>query len=277
MLRALRMVGYFLLGLILIVAVASVLMNVIRTPSHTRNWKVQFLELPTAQRLDEDQVAIENVRDFVYGPDGEIKDARYRDETYRLSELDSLWYGISHFGRFGLAHTFLSFGFTDGRYLTFSFEARQEVGQNYNPVLGVFGAYEMILVVSEERDVIGLRTHVRGERVFLYEIELPHDKIVNLFLEMIHRVDEIYDSPEFYHTITDNCTTSILRYAQRLSTWQRYFSYKILLPGYSDQLAYDAGFLDRNRPFPEIRQEAFLDPARTELEDPDFSRKIRGL
>ena len=41
--------------------------------------------------------------------DGPWRVARYEDRTYDLSKLESLWYGISHFFDYGLAHTLTSF------------------------------------------------------------------------------------------------------------------------------------------------------------------------
>lgn len=276
MIRVLKVLGYGLLLILLAIAALSVFFNIVRTPSHVRNWKIEYQELPTATwNADGTTVTIDKVRDFDYGPGGSVQEVRYRKETYRPEDIDSLWYGISHFGPLGLAHSFLSFGFKDGRYLTISFEARQEVGQSYNPLLGLFGAYEMILVVSEERDVIGLRSHVRGERVFLYRILGTPQRRIAVFGEFMARLNEIYDSAEFYHTLVDNCLTSILKHAKQIPAWQRYVDYRILLPGYSDRMIYDRGFVDTSQPFAELQAAAFVDPTRTTLDDPAFSRKIR--
>jgi hypothetical protein len=159
----------YLVGALLLIAAGSTLAMILRVPSHDRDWRPGHARLPNVT-LAGDRVSIEGFRDFSYGPGGTPSETRYQEESYRLSEIESLWYGISHFGPFGLAHTFLSVGFADGRYLALSIEV-------YNPLLGLFGAYELIIVAGSERDVIGLRSHRRGERVYLYRIDVPKASI----------------------------------------------------------------------------------------------------
>ena len=134
-------------------------------PSHDRDWKTEFAVLPKVAFAG-DSMTIKNIRNFSYAADETVREASYYDGTYDLSTLTSIWYGISHFSGYGLAHTFLSFGFAGGKYLTISIEARQEVGESYHPLEGLLRRYEIMYVVADERDVIGLRTHVRGEKVY---------------------------------------------------------------------------------------------------------------
>jgi len=264
----------FVVVALLILAGGSVLAMTLRVPSHDRDWKPEHARLPHAT-LDGDKVTIEGLRDFSYGPDGAPSDLRYREATYRLSEIESLWYGVSHFGPFGLAHTFVSVGFADGQYLAISIEARQTVMQNYNPLLGLFGAYELIMVAGSERDIIGLRSHLRQERVYLYRIDVPKASIERLVRELIGRMIEIYAAPEFYHTVTDNCAVAIWRYSERLSAFQRYTNPKLLLPGYSDEVALDLGLIAGDGPIESLRQAARVDQGEAGLDDPEFSAKIR--
>jgi hypothetical protein len=242
---------------LLILAGGSVRAMTLRVPSHDRDWKTEHARLPNAT-LDGDMVTIEGLRDFSYGLDGTPSELRYRDATYRFSEIESLWYGISHFGPLGLAHTFVSFGFTDGRYLAISIEARQTVEQNYS-----------------ERDIIGLRSHLRQERVYLYRIDVPKASMERVLRELLGRMAEIYAAPEFYHTVTDNCAMAIWRYSERLSVFQRYTNPKLLLPGYSDEVALGLGLIAGEGPLESLRRAARVDPGEAELDDPDFSAKIR--
>jgi hypothetical protein len=261
-----------------VVAVAGALAVgwlLLKSPSHDRDWKTEYARLPAAE-FDGDRVTIRNVRNFSYRPDGGIRAATYGDRTYDLSGVKDLWYGISHFYDYGLAHTFLSFGFEDGSYLVISVEARQEIGESYHPFTGLLRNYELIFVVADERDVIGLRTHIRGERVYLYKIRNDRAKVKRLLTIMLDRVNEIHTRPEFYNTLTDNCTTSILRYAERLSWVDRYLDYRVLLPGYSDELAYEIRVLATDLSLTELRKLSRLDPTRTDIDDPGFSVKMRG-
>ncbi len=267
-----RFVLYFvLIGLgVLIVGVFA------RQPSHDRDWKTEFAVLPQAVFEDE-QLTIHDLRNFTYNPDLSVREARYEDRTYDLAKLESLWYGISHFFDYGLAHTFVSFGFQDGQYLTISVEARQAKGQSYSPLRGILRAYELIYLATDERDVIGVRTHMRGERVYLYDVKVETEKMRRLLFAMLGTMNEIYETPAFYDTLADNCTNNILQHAERLSFWDIYLDYRSLLPGYSDALIYEIGALDTSVPLEELRSESRIDPAVTAIDDPEFSRKIRGL
>ena len=247
----------------------------LKSPSHTRDWQDEHAVLPSA-RTDGALVTLENVRNFSYDQAGKPRQARYDDRRYDISTLTSLWYGISHFSGFGLAHTFLSFGFEDGRYLAISIEARLEAGETYRPLSGLLRSYELIYVAGEERDIIGLRSHVRSERVYLYRVRVGQEEIRQMFLNMMQRINEIGARPAFYNTLTDNCTTSILRYAEGLSFFDRWLNYKVLLPGHSDELAYELGFVSKDLPFAALRARARIDPKATTIDEPDFSSKIRA-
>jgi len=265
-----------ILAVLGVAAVALLILVVqLRTPSQEGDWQTALAVLPWAE-IEGDRLTIHDLRNFTYGDDGAVKEARYEDRSYDLSSLDSLWYGLSHFGPFGLAHSFLSFGFADGQYLALSVEARLETQQSYNPLLGLMRAYELIYVAADERDVIGLRSHVRGEEVLLYEIEVPPERTKGLLLIMLATMNELHDRPRFYNTLLDNCTTNILQHAERLSRWDLLTDYRVLLPGYSDGLAYELGAIAGDLPLAQARERARIDPEGVDLADPSFSQAIRG-
>ena len=97
------------------------------------------------------------------------------------------------------------------------------------------------------------------------------------FVAMLGIMNENYEKPRFYNTLTDNCTTDILRHAERLSVLDLYLDYRALLPGYSDSLAYELGLIENGLPLAEVRARARIDPAVTTIDDPEFSQKVRGL
>lgn len=271
-----RRLGRFTLVFILIGLGVLIGAAFARQPSHDRDWKSEYAVLPQAF-FEGEQLTVHNLRNFTYNPDGSVLEARYEDRSYDLSKLESLWYGISHFFDYGLAHTFVSFGFRDGQYLTISVEARQAKGQSYHPLRGLLHEYELIYLAADERDIIGVRTHVRGEGVNLYEVKVGTEKMRRLLMAMLETMNEIYQTPTFYNTLVDNCTTNILQHAEKLSVWDIYLDYRGLLPGYSDSLIYEIGALDTNVSLEELRQRSLINSAITAIDDPDFSHKIRAL
>lgn len=272
---AMKRLGWLLLVLVVIGLGGLIGVVFTREPSHDRDWKAEHAVLPQAH-FEGERLTVQKLRNFTYNADGSVREARYEDRTYDLSKLESLWYGISHFFGYGLAHTFVSFGFEDGRYLTVSVEARQSKDQSYHPLRGLLREYELIYLAADERDVIGVRTHVRRERVYLYQVEVGTEKIRWLLSAMLGTMNALYRAPAFYNTLADNCTTNILQYAERLSFWDIYLDYRGLLPGYSDSLIYEIGRLDTTVPLEELRRRSRVDPAAAPIDDPDFSQKIRG-
>ena len=249
------------------------LVLLLRTSSHDRDWMPGHERLP-AVVFDGDVAVVRNVRDFRYDASGAVVEPRYEDRTYDLSRLDSVWYGISQISSFkGIAHTFLSFGFSDGSYLAVSIEARREVGEGYGPIRGLFRNYEVIHVLGDERDVIGLRSHIQRLPVRLYPIRIAQEEGAWLLRSLLLEADEINRTPRFYNTLIDNCTTGIAKYATPMPAWRRLLDYRIVLPGYSDRLVRDLDLLE-----PAIAESGMpmmLDPMRGSIESDRFSQDIR--
>jgi hypothetical protein len=99
---------------------------------------------------------------------------RWETRTYDLSQLRGVDTYIVYWGSPWIAHTMLSFEFGKDEYIVFSIETRKELGQFYSAIKGFFRLYELIYIVSDERDVVRLRTNYRtGEDVYLYHLNMP--------------------------------------------------------------------------------------------------------
>ena len=249
------------------------LIHVLHTPSHEGPWQTAQQLLPEI-RMDGGSVQIKQLRDFRYSPDGQIREVRYLQQDYALEALHAVWLGISHFSDKGLAHTFLSFEFTDGRYLVASVEARMRPEQSYHPVQGLLRQYHKIIVLGTEADIIGLRSHVRGERVLLYPLQLNALQRRHLLRGLITDAQAISAQPAFYNSLLDNCTTSLLRHDPQHSIWRGLLDYRILLPGHSDAYAQQRGWLDPERDLRQWRHQVGVN-ANADPDDADFSQQIR--
>ncbi|MFT6046270.1 MAG: hypothetical protein ACI9WC_001975 [Arenicella sp.] len=248
----------------------------LKTPTNDEDWQTQFQILPTIE-LSGDTISILNVRDFRYNEDDLIAKAHYIDQTYKLSELRNAWYAISHFGDHGLAHVLLSFEFKDDQFLVVSIEARLRKADvdGYDPIKGLFRGYTKKIVLATEQDVIGLRTHIRGEPVYLYKLELPELYTKPLLLNFLREAQALNTRPTFYNTLIDNCMTGLLAQSDRFRSLWSWLDIRILLPGNSDEIAYEMAYIDSSSSFPNVREEALVNPMVTAIDKPDFSRKIR--
>jgi hypothetical protein len=263
-----------LIALALLVAVASVIYASIR-PRTDRVWSPDMAVMPAAV-FDGDRVHITGIRNTSYETTERYTVAHY-DRTFDLNRLESVWYLVEPFsGMKGPAHTLVSFGFGGGEYLAISVELRREPGEHFSPLKGVLKQYELMYVVADERDVIRLRTNYRHDDVYLYPVRATPEQRRQMFVSMLRRANELRERPEFYNTLTNTCTTNIVRHVNEIAPRKVPLSYKVLLPGYSDQLAYDIGLLDTDLPFAEARKRYHInDRAARYAGSPDFSDLIR--
>ncbi len=245
------------------------------SPSNQRPWNADLAVLAYAE-FEGHQVTLRNVRNFSYQSDEEYV-VRYYDKTYDLNQLESLDFLVVPFKETGsLAHTMLSFGFGDGQYLGVSVEARLEEGEKYAPLLGALRQYELMYVIADERDLILRRTRHRDVDVYLYPTRATPAQARELFVDVMRRANKLAVEPEFYDTLTNNCTTNIVRHVNRLLPGRVPLEARVVLSGFSDQLAYDLGLLETDLPFAETRRLARI-TARSNRhgESPDFSARIR--
>ena len=263
-------IRYWFLGLGL-VSLSILFWMAWHTPRH---WAAAQERLARVD-FEGDQVRIHDFRFFRYRADGTVATPAYETRTFRIDDLASVWLGISHFGRFGMAHTFMSFGFKDGRYLAISIEARREKDEGYNPLAGLFRKYDLIHVVGDERDIVGVRSHIRNERVYLYRLNLSPWQAENLFVSMLTVVNELYQTPRFYNTLMDNCLTGIVRYAEAIPFWQRWVDYRLILPGFFDEVAYGLGVLAGEGDLTDRQARALVPTDEYGPDAPAFSVKAR--
>lgn len=247
-----------------------------RQPSNDRTWSPDQRELATA-RFAGDSVYVRNVRNVHYRTTHDY-DVHYDDRAYDLRRIESVWFIVEPFsGMKGPAHTFVTFGFDDGRYVAISVEIRKEVGESFSPWRGATRGYELTYVVGDERDLIGLRANFRHDSVYLYRTTATPEKARQLFVSMLERADKLAAEPEFYNTLTSTCTTNIVRHVNEISPKRVPFSFKTLLPAYADELAYKVGLLDTTVAFETLRARAKINArAAAYADSADFSRLIRG-
>lgn len=274
-LRALRPTGDFRwLGGFAALMVALLGWYATLEPGNDRHWQGDVAVLPTAE-IDGDRVILRNVRSFAYRSERDYT-PRYEDLTLDLAALDSLDLLAVHWAGDAIAHIMLSFGFGE-RHVTVSIETRKEEGEAYSALAGFFRQYELIYVVGDERDLIGLRTSHREppEQVYLYRLATSPENARKLLLEYLAQINRLAQRPEFYNTLTTNCTTNVMLHARALS--DRFpTSWKVLLSGYFPEYLYDLGILDRSLPYAELRRRSLINDRAVAADGADdFSQRIR--
>lgn len=245
-------------------------------PSNDRPWSPDQERVANAV-FEGDSVLVRNVRNIHYRSTGDY-DVRWEDRAYDLRRLESVWFVVEPFsGWRGPAHTLLSFGFGDGAFVAISIEVRKERGESFSPLRGLLRQYELTYVVGDERDLIGLRANHRRDSVFLYPIRTSAERMRALFVSMLERANSLAANPEFYNTLTSTCTTNIVRHVNVIAPRRIPYSYKVLLPAHTDDLAYDLGLIDTRLPRDSFRREHLInDLAELYADSATFSAGIRS-
>lgn len=248
-----------------------------KRPSHQRRWSPEQAILPHIV-IEGSLAHIENVRNFNFRTGTDFT-ADYRDQTYHLDRLERVWYVLAPFTSTwrGPAHCFLTFGFSDSQYLSISVEARREIGEQFSIWKGVLRQFELIYVIGDERDLIGLRATVWDAPVYLYPMRATPAQVQGVFRQMIQRALMLEQQPTFYNTITNNCTTNILDAVNAVSPKPIRYSPSLLLPGYSDALAHKRGLIDTDLSLAEARATFQINArAKAAKGQANFSERIRS-
>lgn len=211
-------------------------------PSNARSWTPELAQSVTGD-VRGSQVTLHNVRDFDWhGPTSFTP--RWITETYDLEKLDTLEVFLSYWGNPAIAHTLVSFGFSDGQQIVFSVEIRKEDGEDYSELGGFFKSFELSLIAATERDILFLRTNARDpiEDVYRYVLDVQAEPSKELFLSYVALANDLAERPRWYNTATTNCTTVIYRLVKSFNP-DVSFDWRILVSGYLPEYFAENGHL----------------------------------
>jgi Ca2+/Na+ antiporter len=248
-------------------------------PSNSKNWQRDVLVLPYAT-IDKNLIRFHNIRNFKYmTEDKYIVD--YYDETFDIDKLNGIDFIATYWMGEDIAHTFLSFSFGDEKHLAISIEVRKTLDKSYSILRGFFKEDEIYYVVADERDLIGLRTNIRNnppEDVYMYEVKAEKEDMKKVFLNYVKKINDLKNKPEFYNTLTRNCTTGIWDNAS-LNGKNTKFNWEVVLSGHSAKYLYQVGLLKTyGLTFEELQKRAYINPlVKDSSIDKLYSKKIRGL
>lgn len=247
-------------------------------PSHNRDWIPELARLPQVEMAGE-IMTVSNLRSFRWHSETSF-DERWETRAFDLTKLDAADVALSYWAGEDIAHLIVSFVFTDGPPLALSVEVRREKGEAWSSIGGFFKSTELAYVAADERDVIGLRTHVRGEDVRLYQLRATKAQARDVLMAYVADINSLAKTPRWYDTLTVNCTTLVFRLVRASGAGWGFtmpLDYRLLLTGRLPEYLQSLGALRSDVPLPELaRRSRISESARTiSLDDPAFSARIR--
>lgn len=204
-------------------------------------------------------VTVRHLRDWRYEKD-EIVSRQYYDETFDVSKLERAYLLFNPFGKWeGVGHSYFNFEFSDGKTVAISVEARKENDEPYSAIKGFFNEYELWYAFGSPEDFNSRRAIYYGEDLYKYPLLIASSSAQALFLDLTKTAEHLETVPDFYNTLTSNCTNLLADSANRVKKGSIPFHYSRLFTGYADNQLYDLGYIRNDRPFEEIYKEARID------------------
>lgn len=249
-------------------------------PRADRNW-AEDMQYSVQVDFVKGVATLHNVRDFFYQSETEFTPS-WVTRRIPLTGLHKVWLGVEQISAWeGVAHIFITFEYQDesgeSDAIAVSAEVHREVGEEFSVQEGLFRNFELAYVVGTERDLIGLRTHVRNDPVRLYPLKIGREAVQRMFEDVMQRAMDLQEKPEFYHTISNNCASNMLYHLNKLapipiSKWDK----RIIFSGLVDRIVFALKIVPGVNSLKELRQQYLVDISRFDM-DENYSKCLRSV
>lgn len=233
----------------LIVAVLLLALIVsMRTPSSDREWDEDVRILADINIAADDTVTFTKLRDWRYVT-GTVIEKSYTDAIVDPNDIVAMWLYEQTLDASGLAaHTFIVFEFAQGtanqRYLGLSVEARREQGEQYSVLGGAFRAFEIAHIWATENDLVTRRVQYLDYDLTRYRLDIPREYYAQVFLKFAQESQRLATEPQWYNTLTNNCTSSLIKYVNDSEPGAIPYHYSYSVTGKVDEYLESLGYKD---------------------------------
>jgi len=241
-------------------------------PVNDKIWASDVANIPYGS-IEGSILTLHNVRNFKYQTETDFTE-RWETRTYDLSQLESLDLFMSYWGSPHIAHTILSWGFSNGDHLAVSIETRKDKHQEYSALKGFFKQYTLVYVAADEQDLIRLRTNFRDEQVYIYRLQVPNQRLRQFLTSYVAHMNRLKKTPEFYNALTMNCTSTI-RLHSETSPDRLPSDWRLVANGHLDKMLYEYAKISQDLPFEKLRVQSRIDLAMKKLDAANFSSRLR--
>lgn len=240
-------------------------------PSHDRDWEPNFSRLPRID-CDHDTLTVTDLRNTEYLSPGRYE-PRWEARSYSWANLQAADILILYWGSSLMCHPLAVFDFGEDGQLCFSIEVRYRRGEPYSTVRNLYRQNEIMMVVSDERDSILMRTKFSDvNEVYMYRMQKGTEFVRELLDTYVRATNDLYETPRWYNLITWNCTTSIYWLRRGQISWD----WRLLFNGSLDKMLYDWGRLYQGLPFEELKAQSLINDRANAAARETFGRDIRA-
>lgn len=178
-----------------------------RLPQKVRDWYPKHGVQSDATEQPDGTWVLERVRDFTYTRDGSANETWRSKVSVDVSRVSRLYYLLEPFTEFStVAHPYFIFEFDDGSALSCTIEGKRLNGAPYSGLKGMLDEYELGYVWITEKDCLTMPLTHGGKALYLYTLALSAEHARAVCREFLNDTHTLYERPEFYHTLFNNCT-----------------------------------------------------------------------
>lgn len=248
-------------AILLVVSAAVVIPVMMRTPSLTREWDEDVSVLSGVSFSESGEVTLGEVRNWTYDIES-IESKDYFEMTFNPDDIQGLWMYEQQLDSRGLiAHTFLVFEFDEsygeGRYLGLSIETRREVGEEYSVVGGALRSFEITHIWATEKDLVTRRVQYLDYPLVRHKLEISPEVRARIFSKFAAETAGLSHTPQWYNTLSNNCTSSLIRYVNESEPGAIPLHYSYVFTGKAEEYLRKLSYTDPSYSLPITRD--FLD------------------
>ncbi|ABI93310.1 DUF4105 domain-containing protein (plasmid) [Roseobacter denitrificans] len=242
-------------------------------PPKTQDWSPEVVRQSTGV-VKGDTLTVTDIRDFEWRADGSFRE-NWEQQSYDLTELNTVDLFLSYWAGPQMAHFILSFGFEDGQQLAWSVEVRRQKGGRFSPVADFFKENTLVILAATEPDVVGLRANIRGENVQLFRLSADRDVARALLEAYVADANALAQAPEWYNSVSTNCTTVVMKLLSAIGSGLP-FDWRLIANGYLPEFGYEQGLLNTDYTVDELRRLGSITQRAQQFGlKPGFSKAIR--
>lgn len=221
-----------------------------KTPQRTRPWHPKYgVQQSDAHIRDDGSYVLDAVRDFVYRKDGTASEQWLQRVTVRPKDVRRVWYILEPFTSLSaIAHPYFLFEYADGSTIAVTIEGKRLDGAPYSALAGMRKEYELGYVWITEKDCLSMPLAHKARALYLYPLTLTPEESAQLMTGFLIDTHNVCVTPEFYHTLFNNCTVRFARIVHREKIRHMPFDLSWHLPGWSDRYLARLGLIDSGTP-----------------------------